>query len=293
MESPPAGRRRLRLSLRVAMLLVVAAAVWMGTLVNQARRQRQAVAAVKAFGGWVHYDWEFLPGAVKVPQGDHLWKPPWGTLTKGRTPNAPAWLRRALGDEYFQQIAHVSLFVNIEAGEASAAPWNKGSAEHVLRTLESQTGVKTLQIGGQQATDAGLAFVGRMTGLEELIVFPGREITDAGVAHLTALRNLKSIRINSAQLTDRSLKVLARLPRIETIAVEGTRFTDEGVAYLRDAKGLKTLWLASKAPAITDRSLDVLTHLPSLKAVYASGGKFTREALDAFKAAKPGATLDR
>ena len=90
-----------------------------------------------------------------------------------RKPPAPAWLRRALGDEYFQDIAHVSFFVDIQKGIAAAATYNIGPADNALAKLSTQTRVRTLHLGGQQVTDKNLAYVGRMTGLEELIIFPG------------------------------------------------------------------------------------------------------------------------
>ena len=38
---------------------------------------------MQKFGGFVHYDWEFVDGPVKVPRGNLLWKPTWGKLTPG------------------------------------------------------------------------------------------------------------------------------------------------------------------------------------------------------------------
>jgi hypothetical protein len=72
--------RRLKISVRVLMLLVVLLAVFLAWRANRARRQREAVAALQKFGGWVHYDYELVPGPVKVAQGNRLWRPQWGTL---------------------------------------------------------------------------------------------------------------------------------------------------------------------------------------------------------------------
>jgi hypothetical protein len=43
-------RRRLRISLRATMLVIVLLGVWLGWQVNTAREQRQAVAAVQKYG---------------------------------------------------------------------------------------------------------------------------------------------------------------------------------------------------------------------------------------------------
>ena len=85
------------ISLRGLLLLILAIALWLGWIVQKARQQREAVAALQKFGGFVHYDWEFVDGPVKVPRGNSLWMPSWGKLTPGRKPWAPDWMRRALG----------------------------------------------------------------------------------------------------------------------------------------------------------------------------------------------------
>ena len=54
------ARRRLRLTLRASMALIVFVAALLGWRVNKARQQHEAVAAVRRHGGWVHYDYEFV-----------------------------------------------------------------------------------------------------------------------------------------------------------------------------------------------------------------------------------------
>jgi hypothetical protein len=86
----------------------------------------------------VHYDWEFVDGLVKVPRGNLLWMPSWGKFTPGKKPWLPDWLRRALGDEYFQSIVHVSLYVDIRKQVADATWVNKGTADEALRARWSR-----------------------------------------------------------------------------------------------------------------------------------------------------------
>ena len=99
-STPPlkvAPRRRMRVSLRVMMLAILCLAVFLGWQVNKARQQREAVAAVRRHGGWVYYDFQMVDDKP-VPG-----KQPWG----------PRWLRRALGDEYFQpSSALISISMN-------------------------------------------------------------------------------------------------------------------------------------------------------------------------------------
>src|SRR5258708_2840648 len=106
MDTPPPPvkpkRRWLAFSVRGLLILVLGIAVLLGWEVHRARQQREAAEAVKKFGGFVHYNWEFVNGPVVVASGNFLWKTSWGTLTPGRKPWAPSWLRRAVGDERFQ-----------------------------------------------------------------------------------------------------------------------------------------------------------------------------------------------
>lgn len=189
-------RRWKTISLRGLLLLVLLIALWLGWIVQKARQQREAVAAFQKFGGFVHYNWEFVDGPVKVPRGNLIWKPTWGTLTPGRRPWATDWLRCALGDEYFQSIVHVSLYVDIKKGHADASWVNIGPADDALRKLATQTSVRTLQIGGEQVTDDNLSYVGQMTGLEELNISWGFHLTDKGFSHLWGLKRLRILDVD-------------------------------------------------------------------------------------------------
>ena len=86
-------RRRLRFSLRAMILVILVIGIWLGWQVNRAREQREAVAAVRRYGGEVHYEHEFFDGKLK----------------SGRTDWAPRWLRQLVGDEFFRQVRQVRL----------------------------------------------------------------------------------------------------------------------------------------------------------------------------------------
>jgi hypothetical protein len=87
-------RRWLSLSLRGSLVLVLLFGLWLGWQAHLARKQREAVAAVKEYGGFVRYDWELDGNGMPVP---------------GATPRAPGWLRRAVGEDYFQRVAVVDM----------------------------------------------------------------------------------------------------------------------------------------------------------------------------------------
>jgi hypothetical protein len=93
-------RHRFQYSLRSFLVVLTAAAVWLGVVVNRAREQREAVRAIEASGGTVLYDW-----SNEIPPGTFLIYPP----PVDEKPRGPAWLRRIIGDDFFQEVRTVKL----------------------------------------------------------------------------------------------------------------------------------------------------------------------------------------
>jgi hypothetical protein len=94
------GRNSCR-GLRTSKLLVLAVAAWPGWITHGTRQQREAVAAIHEYGGTVRYDYEYVDG---IPTPD-------------REPAAPKWLRRILGDEFFQEVVEVNFSVSVREGQ--------------------------------------------------------------------------------------------------------------------------------------------------------------------------------
>jgi hypothetical protein len=269
-ENKPKARWK-TISLRGLLLLILAIALWLGWIVNKARQQREAVAGLQKFGGFVHYDWEFINGPVKVPQGNNLWMPSWGKLNKTAKPWAPDWMRRALGDEYFQSIAHVSLYVDIKKGQADATWVNIGPADDALRKLATQSSVRTLQIGGDQVTDENLDYVGRLTGLEELSISWGHRLTDKGFLHLSRLERLRILDVDHSRMTDTSLVAIGQLTNLEELRLGGEGFTDRGLAHLSRLTRLKRLWFWAGTHQFSDVGLEYLKNMKELEDLYVNG----------------------
>ncbi len=104
-------RRWFQYSLRSFLILLTALAVWLGFVVNRAREQREAVKEIEAVGGNVIYDWElsYLPAASPIDLDPDAISP------------GPGWLRRLVGDEFFQDVGVVFL-AGPEASALSAIP---------------------------------------------------------------------------------------------------------------------------------------------------------------------------
>ena len=240
------------------MVFVLILAVFLGWRVNRARQQARAVAAVQKNGGWVHYDYEFVGG----------------NLTKGAEPWAPRVLRSMLGDEIFQEIEQVSLVYDDSSGTRYD---NKDFTTHddLLAQLTSQSGIKTLLLHGTQATDEGLKHIGKMTSIEALYFWDATSITDAGVAHLAGLKNLKRIHISRSQITDKSLVLLSRLPMIEELSLQEGHFSDNGFLRLKGQNTLEQLATGRGSFEVTDAGLIHLKEFKNLTLVDLQNSKVT------------------
>jgi len=277
-ENKAKGRWK-TISLRGLLLLVLVIALCLGWIVHKAREQREAVAALQKFGGFVHYDWEFALGPVKVPRGNSIWIPSWGKFTPAGKPRAPYWMRRGVGDEYFQSIAHVSLYVDIKKGFADSTWVNMGPADDALRKLTTQKSVRTLQIGGQQVTDENLSYVGQMTGLEELSISWAFHLTDKGFLQLSGLKRLRILEVDNSKMTDASLEAIGKLTNLEELRVGGAGFSDRGLAHLKGLTRLKYLSLGEGNQQISDAGLEFLKSVEELEHLDLSGWHVSDEGI--------------
>lgn len=292
MPEKPRSRRRLAISLRAMIVVVLVVALVLGWKANKVREQRRAAQEIRKYGGFVHYDWEMVNGQPVA----------------GRKPKAPGWLRRLVGDDYVQEIAWVSFVYDAAGGKRKETVLRDDSALVLVKNL---TGVRTLLLREGQATDPAMVNLEGLAGLEQLYIWDAIEVGDAGVAHLAGLKNLKKIHLSKSKVTDAGLASLAKLPSIESLSLQENRFTDAGLAHFRDHPTLKELHLGLgtgkitdngleslasiktlelldiQSTKVTDKGLEILAKCPNLKEIWTSGSSITPEALKKFEADHP------
>ncbi len=267
----PRTRRRFALSLRALMVLVLIVGGGLGWKVSRAKQQRKAIESLKQLGGVrITFDYQYSGGRP---------------ITNGR-PWAPAWLRNAVGDEYFQEITGVrfrALRRELEDSDLAGlygldrlemldlsriqSPMNEpkdtGVTDVGLAYLERSLSLRKLELGDARITDAGLAKLTWMSNLEELGL--GRtKVTASGLAHLQALKNIHKLKLNAASSTDEGLKQVAKLSQLEALTIQGPcQLTDAGLAQLLRLPKLREIEIQF-AP-LTDESLALLKKLPGLR----------------------------
>ena len=282
-------RRRFAISLRALMLLVLAVGGLIGWRANRAQTQRKAVEVIRAAKGAVTYDFQVFPRNT-----------PRATISAAKPPG-PAWLRRPIGDEYFQEVASVTLDGPVTA-ETMAAIGSLDRLESIyfknaptigggLATLRGLSRLKRVNITSPAVTDADLAILGRSRNLE-LVWLTGADITDSGLSHLVGLSklaaldlndspkltdavaenlvptlpSLKSLELIGSAITDATLASLGRRPGLNSLDVSRTKVTDAGIAHLSSQIDLELLRLNDTA--VTDEGIKNLKGLTRLRALH-------------------------
>ena len=153
-------RRWYQYSLRTLLVFVTLFALacsWLAVKLQQAKRQREAVEAIRMLGGRVAYDYELDA---------------YGDIIPGEPPG-PAWLRQILGDDLFCTVVF-------------AKPTNDAS----MLILNDLSGIRRLELRRSQVTDAGLECLKSLPKLQ-MLDLRGGKVTDAGLEHLMGLVQLR------------------------------------------------------------------------------------------------------
>jgi hypothetical protein len=263
---PPKPKRRwYQFSLRTLLVLVLLASVglsWFAVKMHQARRQREAVQAITKAGGAVAYYHEV----------DENWKP-----IQGAEPPTPAWLRRLLGDDFFEDVVGVV---------ALSSDFGDAELEHVGVLTE----LGYIYLLHSQVTDAGLKHLEGLANLEDLYLC-SPQVTDAGLKCLDGLTGLKALNLYEAQVTDAGLAHLGRMATLEYLVLSRTQVSDAGLERL---KGLTSLeYLALSRTQVTDAGLNHLNGLTKLKTLILQGTHVTEKGVKKLQKALPGCKIHR
>ena len=166
MTTEPIKRRRhwYQFSLRTLLIGVLVLSLplsWLACRMQKARRQREAVEAIRKLHVGVGYEGE--------PEQ-------WLGLSD---PSQPLWLRELLGRDFFDDVRSVE-FVGLRAIPSDVY-------DHDLRHLADLGGLEELDLSGTRITDAGLTHIGRLVTLTKLDLMQNT-ITDRGLMHLVLQR---------------------------------------------------------------------------------------------------------
>jgi Leucine-rich repeat (LRR) protein len=135
-----------------------------------------------------------------------------------------------------ENMVHVRQLPNLEILQVHRLIGDAGVAHFAgLKKL------RVLNMPDSKLTDNGLAVIGGMTQLENLVISSHPSITDAGVAQLGNLTNLRVLNLSRTNITDASMPVIAQNRALEKLFLSYTGITDAAVPYLKQLTGLQRL----------------------------------------------------
>src|SRR5215469_9149303 len=244
--------RWFQFSLRTLFFLCTAAGLLIGWQANRARRQREVVVAVEA-GGVAYSHQDTLPGGYSH-----------------EPPVVPAWLRRLVGEEYFQELA----FVNLRWATISDA---------LLEQVSRGSTIRELMLGNAQFQDEHLRYIARLPDVRWLCFSVGKgeqppHITAAGIKHLAACQTLESLIFNSeSPPSDEGLAYIGQMRNLRELYFDDPLVTDAGLEQLRGLPRLEALSIGNSS--ITDVGLASLESLPKLRMLFLQQAKITDEGM--------------
>jgi hypothetical protein len=205
--------RRYRFSLRTLLLVMTVLSVWLGLKLSRDVRLNRALSAIENSGGQL--------------------------VVHDRQPNFPWGLwkyRYRLGYYELEKRLSERDFLCLEVLAPSSLHWldlsNTGVTDEDLKSIEGHTHLEYLSLANETYLSG-----------EVILDRPQNNITDAGLARLGQLRDLKGIDLSGTVITDEGLKVLSAMPNLVWIYLNGTKVTGAGIGYLGSHRHLTMLEL--------------------------------------------------
>lgn len=263
-DEPPT-RRWLRFSLRTALLLLTLFCLWLGWHCSRAQRQRRAVAWLQARGCFVGYDYQI--------QED-------GGVTQDAKPASPAWLRLALGNDYFCRVVKVRFeqplviddsiierlnelpgLRHLEGRHCSLAPGIDGRLAELSR-------LEDLELEECSLSDEQLAALGKLTHLRVLNL-QHNPFLGTGLASWERLDKLETLYLTDTAVADENLVHLAELENLQSLYLGNTGLGDAGLKHVAKISSLRYLSIddlySHRKSRYTNHGLSELKRLPNLR----------------------------
>lgn len=213
---PPKPRLRwYQYRLRTVLILMTVLAAWLALISHRARQQKLAVEKIVAWGGVVNYDYQVIPvnPAIRDPGGLDF------DLDESITPLRTQWLRRFIGDDYFQTVVCVDL--------------SKTSiSDDGLLILENLPALRVLILDDTKITRMGLSHFEGLRNLE-LLSLENTLIDDSGLAYLENLAALRWLGLGGNNITDGSVKYFKNFTKLKTLKLTDAQVTEKGVASIK------------------------------------------------------------
>jgi internalin A len=144
--------------------------------------------------------------------------------------------------------------------------------------LGQADGLTSLRLTGRWMTDADFERMGKLKGLQWLEVDRANDLTDRGLAALSGLDQLFSLRVFNTQLNAKAAAELRKLPLLRHVLLRECGITDAGVRELAAIPTLEELTLLDN-PDVGDAGVKLLAQRPGLTRLSLEGTRITDQGL--------------
>ncbi|MEL6108774.1 MAG: hypothetical protein AAFU85_22430 [Planctomycetota bacterium] len=183
-----------------------------------------------------------------------------------------------------QELELIGKLPNLENLDLRGCPVSDAGIEH-LRNLKK---LKALKLSGKKGktmvTDRGFEVLGQIPTLKVLAA-DFLPITDAGIASLGPLRQVRELYLAKTRITGRSVSTIQGFGGLTKLRLASTEFDDDGVASIGSLTELVDLDV-SECAAITDAAAKTFVKLPKLSKLNLYGTSLGDEAMDALGTAR-------
>jgi len=186
------------------LLTWIVATIGFATFVRRAKEQARIVKSIGQVGH-VIYEHEM----VALPTG--------GTrIDYDLEPNAPAWLRRCLSDDFFRRVTII----------------NFAPTDRLMRDAASLPYIDSMSIVASELTDDAFLELERAGRLRKLSLKRGHGLTDQALQHIAAIDGLQILWISNTPVGDGGLSYLREARDLKDVVFQETLVTPEGADRL-------------------------------------------------------------
>jgi hypothetical protein len=237
------------------LVVVTVFGVWLGIKVDQARRQKRAVEALRALGAEIAYEHQ------RVPNGFDR------TIELG----VPAWARELCGDDFFQTVRAVWFWGKLSADRTETLP--RAITDDDLKCLADLPHLEVLHINTAPITDEGLGYLSHPERMIQ-VTLSDTKIGDGFLRRLREAKRLETLWIDGTGVTDEGLAELRGMTSIKRLSLLDTQTGDRGLAAFTACRNLDVLKPGNK---VTNESLRQFENLESLETFTATDSQINGE----------------
>lgn len=263
----PHTSRRRRYSVKSLLLLTLVVALgmaWARVQIIRAERQRHAMQVLIDAGATVESDFK-LGGPTAPPTAF----------------DAPAWLRRLIGNDVVRAVRRVKMHRHTIDAETHGYVANLPQLEFLelfvtelqpasLTCLKELLALKHLALSGNRLSDEDLKQLANLTQLE-FLQLSNNDLTGCGFEHLRNLTALRWLYLERNPITDANLFHLGPMTRLQLLQLSDTEVSGTGFQHLGTLTQLKSLYLFGSGiqrMPVSDEVLKHLRHLPRLELLH-------------------------